>query len=125
MTSQARSLLKKLKKCQKNEDGSVFINFVSFDITQVHYGDENYETGNITEFADSIHSLLAYLEKQDYITHDKHGIVKVLHAGWHATQDSFNRFLSFAFNSILVPILVSVATSVIILFVQAALTTPS
>lgn len=111
MTFQARRLLKKLKKAQIEQDRIVYIDFDAMNAITVHDATQKSETVDLRGYRKSIHSTLRYLAEQEYIEQNNFGHVKVRHTGWHWGQTLFSRFMNFLFESIFVPIVVSLITA--------------
>lgn len=114
MTIQARRLLKKLKKAQFNQDEQIYIDFNEMTVCGVHAEGQPYTECSLKAYKDSIQSILYYLKGLGYIDYDDFGQAKVLHSGWKRGQIHFNRFLNFLLTSIVVPIFVSVVTSILV-----------
>lgn len=114
MTIQAMCFLRKLRKAQRTENREVFLNFMNMKAITAHDGSEPYETVELEEFRDSAMPLLRYLEGLGYIQHNGHGTIRVLHAGWHTTQIAVGKLISFLAQSVLIPIVVSIITTLII-----------
>lgn len=114
MTLQARRLLKHLRKAQMHEDGQIYIDFEELTVTGVHCKGQSYNSVNLKNFKNSIHSILQYLKDLGYVAYDDFGQAKVLHPGWNWMQIQLSRFINFLFTSVFVPIFVSVVTSIIV-----------
>lgn len=121
MTVQSKRLLKQLKKAQATPDSSVYIDFDGMTVSGVHAKGEDFVKVNLDKYRNSIHSILQYLKDQEYIEYTSLGHAKVLHSGWHVTQTAFSSFSKFLLKSILVPIAVSLLTTVLIRIVEAFL----
>lgn len=121
MTRQARRLLAKMKKAQGIPDGTVYIDFDKMTVAGVHAKGEDFVRMNLKQYKGSIHTALQYLQDQGYIEYSSRGYAQVLHAGWHVIQTEFTAFSQFLFKSILVPVAVSLLTTVLIRIVEAFL----
>ena len=121
MTVQSKRLLKHLKKAQATPDGTIYIDFENMTVSGVHAKGEDFVKVNLEKYRNSIHSILQYLKDQEYIEYTSMGHGKVLHTGWHIAQTAFASLSRFLFKSILVPITVSLLTTVLIRVVEAFL----
>lgn len=120
MTLRAKCLLKKLKKAQKTEDGSVFIDGKNLKAkTQCSNGEETVEV-SLKRYRNSLTATLKYLENAGYIEH-RTTFTEVTSKGWHRGEEQFSAFCKFIGCSILTPIVVSVITTLITLWITAML----
>lgn len=119
MTIQSRALLRKLRKAQISEGGSVFIDFDAVTASTCHDANSPCKCVSLKHFKDSIRSILVYLDQLGYISYNGCDDVVVLHKGWHPSQDLTFAFCRFMLKSVLVPIVVSAATTLLTVWISA------
>ncbi len=117
MTLKAMRLLSKLKKAQLRQDELVYIDFDSLSACTVHEKGQPFGDISLRNYAGSIQSTLSYLEKLGYIECNKIGYVKVTHSGWCAFQVTVQDAVKFTVRDVLVPILVSIATTIALRYI--------
>ena len=118
MFYQAFVLLKKLKKAQQELDREIFIDYEKNTVSTVHDGTQSFVTVDLQKFG-APRSVLDYLEKEGYINKKPYGdYFSVTSYGWYYFQITFNKFCAFMFHSVVVPIFVSIITTVIALYLN-------
>ena len=117
MTIQSRLFLRKLRKAQISEGGSVYIDFDAMTASTVCDATAPCKTVKLNRFKDSARPILSYLEKLELVSCDGLGYVEVLHKGWHPSQKFVFDFCGFMLKSVLVPISVSVATTLLTIWI--------
>lgn len=122
MTVQAFRLLRKLKKSQMNLNELVYIDYDAMTASTIHESGKPFEKVNLKAYRTSLDSTLRYLFERKYIDYDgDHSVVQVLHSGWHLGQTMLSNFLGFLFKSVFVPIVVSLLTTLITLWITSLL----
>lgn len=118
MTIQSRIFLRKLRKAQIFEGGSVYIDFDAMTATTVCDANALCKTVKLDCFKSSARSILNYLEKLECVSYDDFGYVEILHKGWHPSQELAFAFCGFMLKSVLVPIGVSAATTLLTIWIN-------
>lgn len=113
MTIQALSFIRKIRKAQITEHGSVYIDFDNMLASTCHTANEPCVTVSLKRYRNSARAILAYLQDLGYIKYDRPDYVDVLHKGWHITQSFVSTLGAFLVKSILIPIVVSIITTLI------------
>ncbi|MFW5669481.1 MAG: hypothetical protein ACOCM4_09590 [Acetivibrio ethanolgignens] len=119
MTYQSKSVLRQLRKLVSNTEDLLYFdgedNFIYLD----EDSDKKYDC---SRYKGEIGAIIDQLLDEKYL---KPGLNKYYFSftelGLHPYQNSWNKFKSFLFQSVLVPIAVSVATSLITLWLQGLL----
>lgn len=119
MIIQARVLLKKLKKAQKSADSQIYIDYEKLTAIQGYKDDPTQKAVDLKRFRGAIHSYLRYLEDLGYVKVWPHGIVQVQTSGWQLGQVEREEFMRFLFQSVAVPIGVSIATTLLTMWVSS------
>lgn len=114
MTRQAHSVLRKLRKAQITENGEVFINFDDMTACTCHAGNEPCVTVDLSEYRDSLESILGYLAEQGYLRKLHIDYYSVLHPGFHVAQARLSALCSFLAQSVLTPIIVTILTTLVL-----------
>lgn len=118
MIIQARVLLKKLKKAQRTADSQIYIDYEKLTAIQGYKEDPAQKAVDLSRFRGAIHSYLRYLEDLGYVKVWPHGIVQVQTSGWQLGQVEREEFMRFLFQSVAVPIGVSIATTLLTMWVS-------
>lgn len=122
MTIRAFRLLRKLKKAQNKPDESVYIDLDAMTAVMFHDAGQSFKEIKLKAFRTSLDSTLRYLQEQKYIEYtEAFSAVQVLHSGWYLGETMLSNFFGFLFNSVAVPIAVSLATTLITLWIQSLL----
>lgn len=111
MTKQAHSVLRKLRKAQITENGEVFINFTDMTACTCHAENEPCVTVDLSDYRDSLDSILGYLTEQGYLRKLYTDYYSVRHPGFHVAQTRWSAFCSFLVQSIVTPIIVTILTT--------------
>ena len=120
MTIQALWLLKLLKKAQINPQNEIGIDLEDLTVVTVHDVTQKHVTVKLNWYKNSLDPTLSYLEGQGYIRYGE-VISQVLYPGWHIVQTALCSLASFLVKSIAVPIGVSLATTLITLWLNGKL----
>ena len=115
MTFQSELLLHKLRKAESYDGQLLFIDYDSHHITGLHEAAEPFKTVSFVERPEEIKSALEYLQDCHRLIIHPHSYVELLHTGSHIWQAR----LSWFANSILLPIFVSIATTLITLTISS------
>ena len=121
MTIQAWWLLKRLKQAQMKEDRQFGIIYDEMKIATIHDATEKSKTVKLICYRNSIHSVLDYLVRSEYIVCNAYGNGQVLHKGWHLGQTIFSSICMFLLKSIAVPIVVSFLTALVTMWLSGTL----
>ena len=112
MTLHAARLLRKLKKAQQTENNTVFIDGTGLKArTQPHNAQACVEV-SLKAYKTSLIPTLKYLDAEGLVEY-RATFTQVTSKGWHYRQELAWAFCAFLAKSVLVPIIVSLATSVI------------
>ena len=101
-------------QAQIKEDNQIFVDFEEMTATTIHESSEKFKIVKLDKYQHSIRSVLKYLADQELIENNESGLVKVLHPGWRIVQTDVSAFFKFLSNSVLVPIGVSIATTIVL-----------
>ena len=117
MTPDCRKMLKVLRKIQPKEGGLLL--FVEpFDSSEGHFNVMSSSEDIPLPFPTAkTRSILDELESRGLISFPHQSVFTVTHAGWHTNFIAWERFRDFMIKSVLVPIAVSLATSILTVFV--------
>lgn len=122
MTIQSYLFLRKLKKAQITENGTVYFNEEKMTMSVEHKANEPYVDIDISKYENSIKSIVDYLRGHNLVIAPaaNHGLsyVKVTHEGWRATQVQIGKLIRFLTASVLVPIVVSAITALITIWIS-------
>lgn len=122
MIIQAFQLLRKLKKAQIELDEFVYIDHDALTASTVHESGKPCKVVKLKAYRTSLDSTLRYLQNQEYINCDDDcTVVQVMYSGWHFVNAMISDFIKFMINSIAVPIGVSIATTLVTLWIQSLL----
>lgn len=119
MIIQARVLLKKLKKAQKTADSHIYIDYEKLTAIQGYKDDPTQKAVDLKRFHGSIRSYLQYLEKLGYVKVWPHGVVQVQTSGWQLGQIEREQLLTFLIQSVAVPIVVSIVTTLLTMWISS------
>lgn len=111
MTKQAHSVLRKLRKAQITENGEIFIDFSDMTASTCHSGSEPCVTVDLSDYRNSLSSILGYLTEQGYLRKLYTDYYSVRHPGFHVGQTRWAAFCSFLVQSIVTPIIVTILTT--------------
>lgn len=115
MTYQALILLHQLKKVQRIEGGIVWVDVESRKISSMTIGCKRLTSINLSNKWDTIYPTLAYLQEQGLVRKEGSDYYSLTYHGYHYAQNIISSVASFLFRSILVPITVSVITTIVML----------
>ena len=113
LSVQELRLLRLLKAVQRTEDNFVRLDF---DSQIAKTANSPNKERSVAPFSPHLVSILRDLEKQGcvrFMAPNTCRPVQVTHAGWHLFQFSVFEFLRFLGRSVLVPIIVSIITTII------------
>lgn len=113
MTWQAIKFLYDFKKVQRTEDGIVwFDNDAKSMYTVIEAGQES-TVKDLSKQWSSIPSMRLYLIEKGYMEKQSRNYYFLTHSGFHYYQTLFSSFLAFLTNSIGVPIITSILTTLV------------
>ena len=120
MTYHAKRLLRKLKRAQKTEDGEVFIDGRNMIVKTQCPEREGVVEVSLDGYQNSLIATLKYLNDAGYIE-NRTTFTQVTSTGWHLGEEQFSAFCRFIAGSVLTPIIVSVITTLITLWITTML----
>ena len=115
MTYQAYILLRQLKKVQKKEDGAIWVDEPDRKITTVVTFNDPAKSINLSKKWGSFYPTLNYLREQNLVEKIGSCHYSLTYSGYHYIQTAISSVLSFLFRSVLVPVAVSIITTLIVL----------
>ena len=122
MTFRAAKLLKLLKQAQMYPDAHLGIDFDEMTAKTIHPLGGDFQEVSLRGFGTSLLSTLDYLEDKEYIVYDyPGGEAYVKHEGWHRTEEIISAFCAFLAKSVLVPVIVSVITTLVTIWIKQLL----
>lgn len=129
MTIKSIKFLRKLKNAQIDESHIVWINSDALQAKTISDSSEPCRKVDIKKFKTSIGSVLSHLEKLGFIVfYTEEDInqtgcycVKITHSGWCWAQTILFAVIKYAFTSVIMPIAVSVITTLIMLYINGYL----
>lgn len=129
MTIKSIIFLKKLKKAQIDESRIVWINSETSLVKTVGDSNELCCEVNLDKFKTSINSILSHLSKHGLIynyadsesNQSEFCYIRVTHAGWNWGQTFTFGIIKYAFTSVVMPIFVSILTTIITLYINGCL----
>lgn len=114
MTLQSLIVLRMAKRAQMVESKLSFIDHERKVMVTIHDASAPFVEVDFSAFSTSLISTLRYLHEKGFVKLEgNESFCKVTHAGWHYWQISASLFLSFLGRSIITPILVSIATTLV------------
>ena len=118
MIRNARKLLKLLKKAQQVENGHVFLHDDGLEMWGKHP-----ETGievhiPLKGFEHSAYPMLSYLIDKGLVVQNSFAYA-VTPAGWHYSEEQLSAFVSFLIQSVAVPIVVSIVTTLLTMWISS------
>lgn len=119
MTIQAIRLLGKLKKAQINPQRLIYIDLDEHTAATIRRENLPYKVVKLLGYKYSLEITLKYLKDQGYIEYDH--FCRVLYPGWNLAQTIISKILNFLLKSVAVPIGVSIATTMITLWITGQL----
>lgn len=115
MIKSCRTVLNGLRTLSNNsEDALGFL----YKTNCICRADDHSKTYDYTKYKGEINSILKQLESDGYLI-NKNNLFSLTQKGLHPYQFQWEAFKCFLFRSILVPILISLATTLITLCIQA------
>lgn len=118
MIRNARKLLKLLKKAQQVETGHVFIHDDGLEVWGKHPETGNEVHISLKGFEYSTYPTLSYLIDKGLVV-QKNIAYAVTPAGWHYGEEQFSAFVGFLIQSVAVPIVVSIATTLLTMWISS------
>lgn len=117
MLRSCRIVLKELRTLSDNSEAAITL---LGDTTEICRFDDYSKTYDYTKYKGEINSILKQLELDGYLTTEpSYNLFFLTQKGLHPYQTQWDAFKGFLFRSILVPIFVSLATTIITLCIQA------
>lgn len=121
MLRSCRIVLKGLRTLSNNSEVYLTLSDETADIFRLGDYSKGY---SYTKYEGEIRGILNQLESDGYLSYYSGNIFFLTQKGLHPYQFQWEACKSFLFKSILVPILVSLATTIITLCIQAWLSAP-
>lgn len=112
MTWQSMIFLKQLKTIQKTEHGMLWIDYDNSQITNVICTGEEEKAISFSKIHGDVYLLVNYLQERNLIQNLGNSTIRLTHGGFHFWQTMFSELVSFVIRSILVPICVSILTTI-------------
>lgn len=113
MTWQAMKFLYDFKKVQRTEDGVVWFDNDTKSMYTVIESDQEITVKDLSKQWSSISSMRLYLIEKGYMENQNMDYYFLTHSGFHYYQTLFSLFLAFLTNSIGVPIITSILTTLV------------
>lgn len=115
MSVQSNKVLRNIRHAQKAEGEIVFVNYEDCKFMSIVEGNEISKEKEFTYPLSTIRSILKELEDQNLLEKldDDYEYIRVTHIGNHTTQTFLRNLFHFLCNSILVPIVVALLTSIL------------
>lgn len=121
MTKDLIKVLEGLKTAQITEDGNVFLSLQKTAACTLTAEGKPYREFDFSKYKDSIRSILNSLAARGLIEsgYPDYEYLHVTHEGWHYRQVLRQEFLSGLFKSVLLPVIVSLLTTLLALLLEA------
>ena len=125
MTSQCRAVLRQLRILSANTEVEMLFIHRNTHIARMGEPAKKY---NYIKYRDEINGIIQSLEKDGYLAYDddpsdahtaEHTKFHLTHRGLHPYQATYEQIRNFLLKSVLVPVAVSIVTTLIALWLQA------
>ena len=124
MTIQVWRLLHVFKKIQGAENSQVRIDTETKIMEPYDQRSGNTRSADISRHWSYLSTGIKYMMTHDLLERGPGNVFQLTHSGYHYWQTAISTFLQFLFRSIVVPITVSVLTTIIALWLNGLFSTP-